>query len=80
MSFTKKIGIVPQGGVPCKDCERKGCGAYHDQCPEFREYRARVDEVRKKVYNDAEMMARPSRKDNGRSAPMSITRTHKHRS
>lgn len=20
---------------PCKDCERKGCGSYHDECPEY---------------------------------------------
>lgn len=21
--------------APCKDCEKKGCGAYHDKCPEY---------------------------------------------
>ena len=24
--------------APCKDCERKGCGAYHDRCPAFMEW------------------------------------------
>lgn len=21
--------------APCKNCEKKGCGAYHDICPEY---------------------------------------------
>lgn len=25
---------------PCVECEKKGCGAYHDQCPEYSLYRA----------------------------------------
>lgn len=77
--FNGNTGVVPQGGVPCKDCERKGCGAYHDQCPEFQAYRAKVDEVRKKVYTDAEKMARPQRKRSMELSPMAITHTHKHR-
>ena len=24
---------------PCKDCERQGCGVYHDKCPEYQEFR-----------------------------------------
>lgn len=24
---------------PCKDCEKKGCGSYHDQCEKFKEYK-----------------------------------------
>lgn len=23
---------------PCKDCENKGCGVYHDQCEEYQKY------------------------------------------
>lgn len=23
---------------PCKDCERKGCGSYHDECKVYQEY------------------------------------------
>lgn len=23
---------------PCATCERKGCGAYHDQCEEYQKY------------------------------------------
>lgn len=22
-------------GCPCKECENKGCGNYHDTCPEY---------------------------------------------
>lgn len=25
------MGVV----APCKDCERKGCGSYHDKCEKF---------------------------------------------
>ena len=25
--------------VPCKDCPKKGCGVYHDKCPEYQEYK-----------------------------------------
>lgn len=77
MSFTKKIGIVPQGGVPCKDCERKGCGAYHDSCKKYQEYRAKIDTVHAKYRADNDKMARPDRADSGRTAPMAITRTHR---
>ena len=23
---------------PCKNCERKGCGAFHDECAEYQAY------------------------------------------
>ena len=23
----------------CKDCQRKGCGAYHDECPEHQAWK-----------------------------------------
>jgi hypothetical protein len=25
--------------APCKDCPKKGCGVYHDKCPEYQEYK-----------------------------------------
>lgn len=25
---------------PCKDCEKKGCSAYHDKCEKYLEYSA----------------------------------------
>lgn len=33
--------------APCKNCERKGCGAYHDRCPiylEWKEEKAKEDQ------------------------------------
>lgn len=24
---------------PCIDCERKGCGSYHDECPEHKKWK-----------------------------------------
>lgn len=24
---------------PCRDCERKGCGTYHDECEQYQQYR-----------------------------------------
>lgn len=24
---------------PCRDCERKGCGSYHDECPEHKAWK-----------------------------------------
>lgn len=26
--------------APCKDCPDKGCGAYHDKCPKYQEYKS----------------------------------------
>lgn len=23
---------------PCKDCEKKGCGVYHDKCEEYQKF------------------------------------------
>lgn len=28
---------------PCKDCERKGCGAYHAECKPYMEWRKERD-------------------------------------
>ena len=36
---------------PCKDCDKKGCGVYHDECQPYQEFvkwkRAKNDEERK---------------------------------
>ena len=34
--------------APCKDCPKKGCGPYHDECPEYQEFRKERDELREK--------------------------------
>lgn len=25
--------------APCRNCENKGCGSYHDHCPAFKKFR-----------------------------------------
>lgn len=39
---------------PCMGCPKAGCGAYHDKCPEYQEYRhGKEKEYKQKlVYND----------------------------
>ena len=27
---------------PCANCEKKGCGSYHDNCKPYQEYKAEV--------------------------------------
>lgn len=31
---------------PCGSCERKGCGAYHDICPAYTNYKMRRNEIK----------------------------------
>ena len=36
---------------PCKYCENKGCGVYHDECEayqKFRDYRSKISDERAK--------------------------------
>ena len=34
---------------PCKDCEKKGCGVYHDKCEEYQKYVAWRREINDKI-------------------------------
>lgn len=34
---------------PCKNCPRKGCGAYHDECPEYNKWKKQESERRKMI-------------------------------
>jgi len=29
---------LPKPKAPCKECERKGCGAYHSECERYQQY------------------------------------------
>lgn len=29
---------MKKGPAPCIDCPKKGCGAYHDICPDYQEW------------------------------------------
>lgn len=31
---------MEQDNCPCKDCEKKGCGAYHELCEKYQAFRA----------------------------------------
>lgn len=35
---------------PCKDCERKGCGAFHSQCDAYMQYRKERNEALTAAY------------------------------
>ena len=37
---------------PCKDCERKGYGEYHSQCPEYKKYKEKLNEARERKIKD----------------------------
>lgn len=41
---------------PCKDCERSGCGVYHDQCEKYLEYKAA--KKKEKAAYDADVLRR----------------------
>ena len=34
---------------PCKDCARKGCGMYHDICPEYNKWKKAEDEKKEQI-------------------------------
>lgn len=52
--------------APCKDCERKGCGSYHDQCPEYLAWKKELNEAnekaRAKYNNENVLLMRPKRR------------------
>lgn len=41
--------------TPCKTCDRKGCGAFHDQCETYQAWKGQIDEGnrKKQLRNDA---------------------------
>ena len=39
------LTLVP----PCKDCSKKGCGAYHSECKPYQEFVEKQKEFRKKI-------------------------------
>lgn len=49
---------------PCKECERSGCGAYHDECPDFAIFREKVEQ-----YRDAKEEYRQRRKHPVKAIP-----------
>lgn len=41
---------------PCKDCENKGCGAFHDKCEPYRKFKEGLEKGR-----DARKKCNPTR-------------------
>lgn len=43
---------------PCKNCPRKGCGSFHDQCEGYQAYRAEADKKKEKrrITNEIESL------------------------
>ena len=49
---------------PCKDCERKGCGSYHDQCEDYQNFvreNQRLKDARR-VKSDVDYLGKPKRR------------------
>lgn len=38
--------------APCKDCELKGCGAYHSECEKYKMYRAEVEQEHQRRWEE----------------------------
>lgn len=42
---------------PCKDCDNKGCGAYHAQCEKYLDWKKELEEYRKQEKQRNEIYA-----------------------
>lgn len=47
--------------VPCKNCDRKGCGSYHDICEQYQSFRKERNERSLEKIRE-EMNRKPKRK------------------
>lgn len=65
--------------APCAKCEHRGCGTYHDVCPEYKQYRKEVEEYKAKKYADKEKeyFSRQNRKTAPRTPKNSVLKSHK---
>ena len=41
-----------QTQCPCRTCEGSGCGAFHDQCELYQEFRQQVELERKREHEE----------------------------
>lgn len=75
------MGVIPRGSVPCGSCEKKGCGAYHDICPEYKAYKDKIAEVHHRNNVEYDKMARhPYQRNGPKTSENSVMKTHKYRS
>ena len=44
--FRKKLRVEQS---PCIDCEKKGCGSYHDICEKYRAYKDKVEQSKQLI-------------------------------
>lgn len=44
--------MVPDFSPPCKDCERKGCGTYHDECQIYLEWKEKKKAIVEQLRNE----------------------------
>lgn len=40
---------------PCKDCEKKGCGTYHDVCDKYQQYKVDRESMMKRVQKSSDL-------------------------
>ena len=51
MNQLQKMSKAPE--CPCKDCERKGCGVYHDNCEKYQSWKLILKAYQEEVKNEA---------------------------
>lgn len=51
---------------PCRKCKKQGCGAYHDKCTEYQEWRKVADKFnlkrRQELESDTYFFGRPKQR------------------
>ena len=59
-----------KGDSPCKHCPDKGCGAYHNRCPDYIAWRKALDEkneAERRYHQSNDTMSDAKKKANWRS-------------
>lgn len=60
--------------TPCTNCERSGCGSYHDECEKFKEYKLQREEIRKERINSYDNYTYKKRFEHPTNSPL---KTHR---
>lgn len=49
---------------PCKNCEKKGCGPYHDECKAYQEWsqESRRVKERSRLASDEDYLGKPKKR------------------
>ena len=43
--------------APCKDCDKKGCGAYHTECKQYKAFLNEVEKIRNERHKVSDVNA-----------------------